>query len=230
MTLFLTLTTFLAALSFVIEEPVSLKSHKNSILQNIKNKIATLTIGSLVILVFFLTSNGDFPEITIKPIFAGILGLSNAEISILLPIQLFSHAMIHINFLHLSTNLVYFSFCSVYESRVGSKRYLKVLLTGVLTSNFSALFYTEDTVFLGISGGISALIAAYFTDFTNIRSKQSHIRIFILILIGIFYIFFNHFTKERFGSLEQTDHLGHVFGALGGFIYTRYISPNSLPK
>jgi membrane associated rhomboid family serine protease len=152
-----------------------------------------------------------------------LLGFSNQwDAAILWPLQVFTHSFIHLNLHHVISNVTGVAILSGYERRVGSKRHLAVLMTGAMFSNLSILFYTAPTVASGISGGLFALLAAYFIDFPDHKQHKVKTSIWaVLLLITIITLA----TDLRMDSNQvlaySVDHLGHIFGALGGLIYCR---------
>jgi membrane associated rhomboid family serine protease len=93
-------------------------------------------------------------------------------------------------------------------------------MVGALSSVPSILFYYDTVTISGISGGIFALAAAYFTDFENLTTPEWISAILMFLIVAFI------FSISGNGSLTleddlQVDHLGHFMGALGGIVYCR---------
>jgi membrane associated rhomboid family serine protease len=88
------------------------------------------------------------------------------------PKQMITHLLVHTNLFHLVTNVAAIGIASVYERRVGTKRFLAILVVSCMSSIPSVLFCRENITVCGISGGIFGLAAVYFTDHENLTVKE----------------------------------------------------------
>lgn len=150
-----------------------------------------------------------------------LLGLSNLkEFSMLWPIQFLTHLTIHVDLKHLVANLSGLALTSLYERRVGTKRFLAVASVSALSSGLSIFFFGNAVVVCGISGGVCGLAAAYFIDFQDVRGKD------LVMALASFTVLFIFFSYTASNSLEfsssRVDHWGHIFGAIGGILYCRF--------
>jgi len=124
---------YIGILLFLKPAPNNLKSPPLTGVQNIKAIKASLFLGILISTIFFFTSNFTF--IDTNEAFYQYLALNNnPDLSHLWPIQLITHLFIHVNFIHIICNVCGCGLVSVYERRVGTKRFLIVLSVASLTS------------------------------------------------------------------------------------------------
>ncbi|MCH2547236.1 MAG: rhomboid family intramembrane serine protease [Alphaproteobacteria bacterium] len=210
-------------LVFYRPAPESLKGASPSLLENLQQIKASLCVGTILLFIYLVMTGFTYKEID-KSLYA-IFGLNNVkDAAILWPFQVFTHLFIHINLYHLLSNVLGVGLASIYERRVGSKRYLVVLMVGAFSSIPSIFFYTEPIIVSGISGGVFALAAAYFTDHKNLTIKEWIYAILSFLFLAI--IFSLDGERKMAGKEEligQVDHIGHVLGALGGVIYCRLV-------
>ena len=214
---------YAALLAFVQPAPESLKSSRLSFKDNLKVVKGTLAAGLFVCAVFLLTSDLGFW--TVNQSLLLILGMNNLEgISLLLPVQTFTHMFLHHNSLHLLANLGGLGLLgSLYERRVGTKRFFIVLFVGALASAPSIFFLSSPTVVCGISGGVFGLAAAYFVNFEGMTKKD-----FLSSLVG-FGVLFAAYSFLPSSSRDSSalsagiavDHLGHLLGAIGAIVFCR---------
>jgi len=209
--------------------PQSLKEDKITYWENFRQIKASLFTGILLLSIFFVTS--DFHFITTNETLYKVFGLSNSwSIVKVLPFQVITHLLMHANWFHVISNVSSIGLLSVYERRVGSKRFLMVLLIGSIASIPSVFFYSNATILCGISGGVMALAAAYFSDHENITSKEWMHSILGFIILAIFLSIPKQGEAKIMHDLGFTvDHIGHFFGAVGGIIYCR-LRPRHMPK
>jgi rhomboid protease GluP len=210
---------YIFILIFYRPSPESLKGTSISIKENFKAIKASLLSGIILLFIFLIITQFSFTEVDKH--FYSIFGFTNTkEAAKLWPLQFFSHLVIHANTYHVLSNVFAIGLASTYERRVGSTRFFKVLMVGAFSSVPSILFYYDSVTISGISGGIFALAAAYFTDFENLTTRQwiSAILMFLIVALML------SITGEGSLTLEadlQVDHLGHFMGALGGIVYCR---------
>ncbi len=220
MALFLiTLLSYLAGLLGYRPSPNSLKEPPFTLKKHILQIKLTLLLGVSLIFIFLFVSNFNFTTIKKETLF--LFGLNNLiSTPLLLPVQIISHLFIHANFLHLAMNLAAMALMSAYERRVGSRRFLAVFAVSCISSTLAILFYSSPIIICGISGGISGLAAAYFTDYKDITVKQWLGGVISFTLLAI--IFTYNGKNNIYSDVNtQTDYYGHILGAVGAIIYCR---------
>lgn len=212
--------SYISLLVLIKPEPESLKASPVTYYENFKQIRASLFVGLIILCVFLFVSRFKFDEID-DDLF-NLLSLSKQSKDFLLPIQIFSHWFVHINFIHVFTNVTGIGLASVYERRVGARRYLAVLIVGCLTSTFSIFFYPATTGVVGISGGVFGLAAAYFTDYSELTTKEWIYGILLFVfLMALFAVQGQYLSNPAVDFNFQVDHMGHVLGALGAIVYCR---------
>ena len=220
MVIFLLVTIpYVFILVYYRPSPESLKVSSISIKENFKAIKVSISSGILLLFIFLIISQFSFTEVDED--FHSIFGLTNIkEGAKLWPLQLFSHLLIHVDAYHVLSNVFAIGLASTYERRVGSTRFFMVLMVGAFSSVPSILFYYDPITISGISGGIFALAAAYFTDFENLTARQwvSAILMFLLVVLMLSITGEGSLTSE---ADFQVDHFGHFLGALGGIVYCR---------
>lgn len=222
MVLFLViLTAYLAALSFYKPLPISLHSRLSTYRENVGRVKASMSVGAVLLLIFFITSGFTFQEIDQRAL--ALLALSNSlELFKVWPVPVVTHLFVHIDLVHILANVIIIGALSAYERRVGAKRFLAVLFAGAIASIPSILFFKDAITVLGISGGALGLAAAYFTDYEQLKVKQWINSIMVFVFLAIVFSFLGGVeSSSEEGIQYQADHLGHVFGALGAIIYCR---------
>ena len=112
---------------------------------------------------------------------------------------------------------------SVYERRVGARRFLAVVGVASVASIPSALLYSNAYV-SGISGGVFGLAAAYFTDHERLTRKEWLMAIAFFAFIALVLSLDSALRTSGDKTLGfQIDHIGHVLGAIGGIVYCRLV-------
>lgn len=212
---------YIALLVLVKPEPESLKSKPLTYFENFKKIWASLSVGINLLIVFLVVSNFKFDQID-EQLFV-LFALNNQwEALALWPMQAISHLLIHINFVHVLTNLSGIGLASVYERRVGARRYLMVLAVACISSIPSIFFYTTPIGVCGISGGVFGLAAAYFTDHKELNTKEWIYAILLFAFLMVAFAVQNKYQHHPRLDLDfQVDHLGHIFGAIGAIVYCR---------
>lgn len=216
---FISCTIYIAALLFITPYQHNLKTVPLTFVQNFKLIQASLYLGVLLLVIFFITSNYNF--LVIDERIFHLLALRN-EITVLLPFQIITHSLIHIDLFHLLTNISGIGLASLYERRVGFKRFLSILAIGCIASIPSILFYADTYIIgiSGISGGLSGLFAAYIVDRAGLTIKEwlvACLSIAFLILI------FSYTQSIEHSPIDyQVDHIGHMLGAVGVIFYCRF--------
>ncbi len=215
------LSVYVAGLLFLRPSPESLKAAPLTFLENFKCIKASLISGLLFLVIFLFTSHYTFidtDELTYLR-----FALNNLrKMAHLWPMQSITHLFIHANIIHIIMNVAGLGIASVYERRVGSRRFLAVLIVAGIASIPSIFFYTDPIAISGISGGIFGLGAAYFTDHENLTTKEwlSGIALFAFLVI-LFSLEGELKSDSKTGIQLQTDHVGHVLGAIGAIAYCR---------
>ncbi len=213
---FLSCTIYIAALLFITPHQHNLKAVPLTFVQNFKLIQASLYLGVLLLVIFFITSNYNF--LVIDERIFNLLALRN-EITVLLPYQIITHSLIHIDLFHLLINISGIGLASLYERRVGPKRFLSILAIGCIASTPSILFYA-DTYISGISGGLFGLFAAYIVDRTGLTIKEWLGACLIFAVLMLVFSFTQ--TIEHSPNNYQVDHIGHMLGAVGVIFYCRF--------
>ena len=173
-----------------------------------------LALGILLILLFFLTSGGEWKEST--PDMVRLWGLWKGQG--LPTFQWFTCNFIHFDFLHLLGNLSVLCMLAAYERRKGTVRTLLVFFfSGLVSSLGSYAFLSENMVCLGASGGICGLAGAYFTDTEEMGFKEWLTACLVILFLVVFFSFAESWESRDY----QIDHAGHLFGALGGVLFCR---------
>lgn len=201
--------------------PESLKAEAISYSQNAKSIKATIVSGIVLILIFGITT--EFRGIALTEQFHVLTASKSVENPLLLPIQLVTNHFIHLNIVHLVSNIFILMLLSTYERRVGSKRFLVVLAIATAGSTGSLLFLPEEMFTCGFSGGILGLAAAFFTDYPKNSGKKWLLSTAaFLVLFALFSIQGEHHYSEMETDM-QTDHMGHILGALSALLYCRFV-------
>jgi membrane associated rhomboid family serine protease len=228
MTLFIAiLIAYLALLITIRPTPSSLRAAKPTLYQNFLSVRATLTSGALLLIIFFFTSNYEFLELDRRVYEKFTLQNGHNEHEIW-PATIFTHLFLHINLAHLLANVFYIGIASLYERRVGPKRFLVVLIISSLASIPSALFYPQNYAFCGISGGVLGLAAAFFTDHEDISLKEwTQAIVFFTIIFAAISLGEMHKTTRNMSLGLQVDHIGHILGAMAAVLYCRIAPKNA---
>tara|TARA_A100001015_G_scaffold312144_1_gene416726 strand:- start:149 stop:799 length:651 start_codon:yes stop_codon:yes gene_type:complete len=208
-------------LVFFKPSPNSLKEAPLSFFKNFKSIRVSLFSGLLFLIIFLFVS--DFKFLIINETLLKILALNNIwELSKLWPLQGITHLFIHYDLLHVATNVIGIGLASIYERRVGSKRFLIVLVVASLASIPSVIFYPKGVLVCGISGGVFGLFAAFWIDHKNLTFKE-----WIYAIIGFVFIVILLSFENEIGTISSLDlkysidHIGHAMGVIGVIIYCR---------
>lgn len=202
--------------------PSSLKSIQLTYLQNLKLVRASLCSGLFLLFIFLFISNFEF--LVVDEHIYHLFALNNdSDQLVLWPMQAITHSLIHADPIHLLANVFSIGVASVYERRVGAKRFLTVLAVGCVASIPSILFYSGMVSVAGISGGVFGLAAAYFTDEDELTKKEWCTAI-LLFAFMMFMFSLEGISKNTVGESYdiRIDHVGHVLGAVGAIIYCRF--------
>ncbi len=212
---------YVLGLLLIKPAPNSLKAMPLTYVQNFKLIRASLFSGVFLLFVFFIISNYEF--LVVDEHIYNLLALNNdLEKALLWPFQSITHLMIHANPMHLLANVCGIALASVYERRVGAKRFLSVLAIGCIASIPSIFFYSEAITVCGISGGVFGLAAAYFTDEDELTIKEWGSAILLFAFLMFIFSIEGEFKNTSNETMNvQVDHVGHILGALGAIIYCR---------
>lgn len=212
---------YLLILLSIKPAPLSLKEVPAGFFQHAMSIRISLLLGPALLLIFLATSHFRFvradPGIIDSYAMQGGWVL---EWRTLLRILL--HSVLHVDFQHLLTNVGALGLLSVYERRVGSKRFVTVLLAACLASAASAFFYPETTRLCGISGGLSGLAAAYFVDQESLTTRDWLLAIVFFTFVAGMLTMTGELHSARTPEIDfEIDHWGHALGVLGAVVYCR---------
>lgn len=131
-------------------------------------------------------------------------------------IRLFTHVLGHQNWRHFSNNFLYILLIGpMIEEKYGTLNLLwMIIITADITGIINSLI-SKNSI-LGASGIVFMFII--LSSFVNIEAGKIPLT---LILIFIFYIV-NEIIDGLFKK-DNVSHLGHLIGALSGFIFGFYI-------
>ena len=215
-----TLLLYLILLAFVRPAPNQLKAAPIPLSVHLWSIKISLLLGTLLIIIFFFITDGTFDHIDPERFYPYALS-SPFELSIRGLFSLFTNLFLHANFYHLIANLFMLALLSRYEARVGTRRYLSVLIISALVSDLSLLFYSDNTVITGISGGLYGLAAAFFVDHKQISTKEWSYALFSFIVLAFLFGLIDTFDDALHELPLSLDYYGHFLGALTAVVYTR---------
>lgn len=175
--------------------------------------------NSIVVLSLFFLS---FLALTLNNLTRGKMNklfFSSYRSSILNPLtylRLFTHVLGHQNRNHFTNNFLYILLIGpMLEEKYGSIDLLKmILLTAFITGIINSI--TSKNRILGSSGIVFMMII--LSSLVNLTTNKIPIT---LLLICLFYI-----VNEIIDGIKKKDnisHLGHIVGAICGFIFGFYI-------
>lgn len=212
---------YLALLTLIKPSPSSLKAAPISYSENFKRVRASACAGVAVLLVFLLTTNFSFQAVD-EDLYRRLALSNNDDRFYMWPFQSLSHLFIHGNLAHLASNVIGLGLASVYERRVGARRFSSVLIVGCLASIPSVFVYSEAVAVCGISGGVFGLAAAYFTDEQALTPKEWLAAIVLFVFLSVaLSIDTEPTTYSEESAATRVDHIGHFLGAFGAILYCR---------
>ena len=134
--------------------------------------------------------------------------------------RLFTSMFLHVDVLHLFSNMLSLLLFGAYVEHSYSKYQFLILylISGLIGSFFSMLFLPLNVMSLGASGAIFGLIGASFSILIVERNTP-------LILLGLIYVFYFVFSSFS----PNVNYLAHIFGLLGGFIIGYLFKRNKKP-
>lgn len=222
MTLFLSTTiAYVGLLLLTRPDPTSLKDRPITLAENVRDIRASILLGIVVLLGYAVTT--EFGFITVNEEVFVRLALSNDfENPQFRPSQFLTHSFVHANLVHVLTNVIGLGIASLYERRVGTGRFLAVFTVGIAASIPSLYFYSETITVCGISGGVFAVAAAYFTDEvdTSLADWVKGLLLFVF-LVSVMVLQGEFRLSPHDVSGLSVDHVGHILGAIGGIAYCR---------
>lgn len=188
-----------------------------SLSERVKSVGGTMVLGLILILVYFFTSYGSGWD-TADSV---IINLSNNYEGVLEQGQyyrLFTSIFVHIDWIHLASNLLALALCSAFERARGTKRFFTVFI-------FSALFASTIEIFshgpgyfsVGASGGIFGLAAAYFMEVGIVNTTWRRWLFGTASILGLALLL--SFGGSLENSRFKVDHVAHILGALGGLLF-----------
>jgi len=221
------LISYVGILLLIKPAPNSFRDKPITIKENFLAIKGSLFLGVLLLTIHLLVN--DFTLLGAQEKTYQIFALNNIENNGLLIMQFFTHPFIHLNLLHLVSNITMLGLLSVYERKVGLKRYMAVLIVSGLVSGFSIFFYTEYIYSLGISGALFGIGAAYFTDDKNLTLKDWIYAILTFFVLFAIISFRDFYEMQKLKNINfNIDYLAHVLGALGAIVYTRFFKQKSV--
>ncbi|VVS95517.1 rhomboid family intramembrane serine protease [Desulfoluna spongiiphila] len=219
---FLSSILYIGMLLVIKPAPSSLKARPLSLFEHFRRIWASLLSGVFILVVFLVTSQFGF--LTVDEHILGLFSLNNdMQYAAFWPIQAVTHSFVHGNLIHLLSNVAGLGLASVYERRVGARRFFAVLLAGCMASIPSVFLYSDPTSVCGISGGVFGLAAAYITDEDELTIKEWATAILLFSVLFFVFTLQPGFKGSSNTALElRVDHIGHVMGAIGAIVYCRF--------
>lgn len=218
------LIPFWALLILYRPQPKSLHDPIPSYYANFLKVRGTLFLGTSLSIIFLLTSEFEFLSSSSESLL--MFGLSNVDFwSWKTPIRLITHSFVHINFVHIVSNICGLALVSAYERKVGHRRFFEICLVSLISAIPSSFFYLNDTIVCGFSGAIFGLGAAFFVDEKELSKKEWLYSVGLFAGIAALFALKAEFEQIRSnGPRMRIDHIGHFLGALGAIVYCRYFS------
>ncbi|MFC2143731.1 rhomboid family intramembrane serine protease, partial [Candidatus Aenigmatarchaeota archaeon] len=136
------------------------------------------------------------------------------------PWTLVTSVFLHGSLEHLLSNILFwFFFGMAVESELGKKKYLLVFFLGAFMGNFLGLFfYAPETLFIGASAGIFALVGVGMLVRPLDVSFYPLIIPIPLALLGLAYIIFNVYAFIV-APADNISYIGHIGGVMVGFLF-----------
>lgn len=135
------------------------------------------------------------------------------------PYVIFTSIFLHAGLVHLLSNiLVLFFFGSAVESEIGKARTSLIFFLGAFAGDmFSTLFYTPDTIAIGASAGVFALVGAGILIKPFELSYYPYIMPVPLAFLGIMYAIYNIYGF--FALSDNISYVGHFGGLFVGLLF-----------
>ena len=211
---------YVGALLFIKPSPKSFREKSIGFTENFLAIKGSLVLGLLILTVYLFITDFTFLEPNIS--LYNLLVLHHPSSSDFLISQVFSNTFVHLNMIHLLSNLMLIGLFSAYERRVGLKRFLMVVFVSGVFSTLSILFYDVENTTAGISGVAFGLAAAFFTDEKNLSFKDWVYALLLFIFLAVILSVRDFYEMQKLENIDfQIDYMGHFLGALGAIVYTR---------
>lgn len=181
----------------------------------IRSTAGTLGLGLVMLLVAAAVFNS---ENRIDPEPMVIFALSRSGIFESGAIfQLLTANLLHDDLPHLAANLSLLVLLSAYERRVGWRRHVMVYGVSAVGSSMAVLAWLPpQAVFMGASGGISGLAAAYLLDQRGMgKAEWAKGSLVVLLIVGLCSL-----SPSDSSPLQGVAIAAHLAGALAGAAYT----------
>jgi len=191
--------------------------------EDFKKIRATYWLGVCLIIVFWVTSEGNL--IVSDDYWLIRLGVNNIEgFNFGWLRESITHIFIHANWLHSITNLLFLGLMSIYERRVGAKRFIAVfMISGVLSA--TSVWFSEPIVAMGASGGLMGLAAGYVVDVPKQTLKEYLVGAGMVLIVFAIMMTYQNIKFSHPADLN-IDNLGHLFGLVIGLIYCKFHTIN----
>jgi len=216
MILLISLAIFSLVLVFNRFNPISLRQRLPSYKENFLSTKATFFLGALLILVYGTTTG--FSMVATSPSIISEWGLNTTSFYSTKIYQLITNNFIHINWVHIYSNIIGLLILMPYEKRVGASRYITIFLICCIIASVTRLFTGQVQISVGASAGLYGLAVAYFIDKEDIWQKNWKKGIIVLSLIMLTLSFINNTSNI---TNTKVDHWGHFLGAFAAIIYIR---------
>jgi len=213
---------YVGMLVLIKPAPKSFRDKSITIKENLFAIKGSLILGFLLLTIHLFISNFSFLEAdsTLYNHFV----LHHIKSNDFLIFQFFTNTFVHLNIIHLLSNLSFIGLLSVYERRVGLKRFLMVVLVSGLFSSLSILFYDVNNTTSGISGVTFGLGAVFFTDEKNLTYKDWLYALVSFLILALMLSFQDFYEMQKMQNIDfKVDYIGHFLGALGAILYTRLV-------
>jgi len=216
------LLIYIVMMVFIKPSPKSFKDKPISIKENILAIKGSIVLGILLLTAHLFVTKFTFLEVDSH--LYNLLALHYPTSQDFLISQFFTNTFVHFNLIHLLSNLMFIGLLSVYERRVGLKRFLMVVLVAGLFSGLSILFYDVDNTTSGISGVVFGLGALFFTDEKNLNYKDWAYALLTFLFLATILSVRDFYEIQKIENIGfQIDYIGHFLGAFGAIIYTRLV-------
>lgn len=158
----------------------------------LKDQKATLVLASLMTVIFLLGQILIYFENVYPSYVAVLLGAFYKPLIVgaYEYWRLLTAGFIHVDLMHFFMNLISLvSLGAILEARLGWKKYMSLVLAGIVFGNGYHFVMNTGGIALGMSGGLYALFAAYFVllfETGLIRNRQISSNMISIILLNLF--------------------------------------------
>jgi len=204
-------------LFFLRPSPADLRESIPGYWESFRDVKGAFWLGVIFILAFFIFSGGAFYEL--EKHWLLILGSTNFEaFKPLWFVQAVTSNFININWQHLWVNLLFLGVLSIYERRVGARRFLTIFILSGIFSSTSVFFSSEVAVSVGSSGGLAGVAAAFILDVPKLKWREYALGLSIVVLL----LGLSTFPDNDIEWLKsEVDTLAHFMGLLCGAAFCR---------